>query len=1184
MSESVPAAEVPAILPNYPDPASVITNTLIYEAGADTSAPMLTPSVTREHKDGRKALVYYANANAPASAQMADTLEPVAGDPYVLVAGLPSPISDWPLTAEERKRLEAGVKVYFADKVAPSYDADEVEFDGDIAVAILDTKIRISTAKKHEGKPVKGSPHQSFFDQSGEITFQDFLLTNLSKIRRGAKNGTCFVPASLKDGRRTANATTAIYMLVLDVDSGPNMEETIAKAKALGLFFVAYTTHSHGTTHVEYKKDRYIKWAGDNGHETDLESVSRDEASRLIRLFMADEGKYVADVIGSAEFVNITHESTAIMINLRTRPIDKFRLVFVLDKPFIIAKFPGRQKDALTAWGDMILGMGAALGIKVDRACRDASRLYYLPSGEPGATNSRVHVHAGREGSSELATATGALDWTKIKPVSIREHNATTDDPFDRAGSRMAGNGMRSPESPTKGINLWQWEEEHGHGFLIADVFKDHCVERLRPAEETGPGKYTCECPFDENHSNAGDPEDPGCFIQNAGVDAETYRFRCSHDSCADRRPADMLQKAMVEGWFPDEVLTDDRYDVAGTHEVDADAGADSDPDERETKLLGLNALIKKAGAEKQRDGFLSASTMEALVECVAKQKSRVAIYERIKKTVKIAITDFKKEVEIRAKELAQMAKNKARKKDAKAGEVATIYSGDDFPDQTATLLRGLRRLNDPPYMFLHGGDMKRLPGEAEQHTVGGFLKRMSFTDFKSECNDAVTYVAESKEGDRVASLAEDIPAQVWGMRDKPLPVADRFTRVPVFGPDGTLRTEDGYDAATRTILQTSGLNLDPVPSVPSATDLATAKGWLLGNALADFPFVDDFGGSESSGDGSSSKAHAIVMLIQQSARGLFTGPTPFFFIDKPQPGTGSGLLVEVLYQIVVGRPASPQALGKNEDEIRKGITTKLSSGAPIIFYDNVRNKIHGEALAILGTADWWEDRLLGGNETYVGPNRALTVFTGNNMTMSDEMVRRMLPIRLDAKMSDPGSRANFVVPDLRNWIVEYRAKLVWSCLVLVQNWIATGRERSKVHLASYEDFAAVMGGILEAAGISGFLGNLDAFRGSAKIEATEESGYMQALVDAQPIETAFSTDDAHGILYDPYGRLLFPSLNINEDDAAAQKRILGMRLRNHVGRQFKLTVKGIETEVRFERAAVVHNTSRWRFVLPSSA
>jgi hypothetical protein len=68
----------------------------------------------------------------------------------------------------------------------------------------------------------------------------------------------------------------------------------------------------------------------------------------------------------------------------------------------------------------------------------------------------------------------------------------------------------------------------------------------------------------------------------------------------------------------------------------------------------------------------------------------------------------------------------------------------------------------------------------------------------------------------------------------------------------------------------------------------------------------------------------------------------------------------------------------------------------------------------------------------------------------------------------------------------------VWAALVLVRHWIAAGRPLGTKTLGSYERWAAVMGGILRAAGIPGFLGNLDALYD----EADTEGAMWRELVD----------------------------------------------------------------------------------------
>jgi len=56
----------------------------------------------------------------------------------------------------------------------------------------------------------------------------------------------------------------------------------------------------------------------------------------------------------------------------------------------------------------------------------------------------------------------------------------------------------------------------------------------------------------------------------------------------------------------------------------------------------------------------------------------------------------------------------------------------------------------------------------------------------------------------------------------------------------------------------------------------------------------------------------------------------------------------------------------------------------------------------------------------------------------------------------------------------ENRSALVHAALTLIQAWIADGRPLHETRLGSFEKWSEVMGGVLEVAGIPGFLGNLN--------------------------------------------------------------------------------------------------------------
>lgn len=125
-------------------------------------------------------------------------------------------------------------------------------------------------------------------------------------------------------------------------------------------------------------------------------------------------------------------------------------------------------------------------------------------------------------------------------------------------------------------------------------------------------------------------------------------------------------------------------------------------------------------------------------------------------------------------------------------------------------------------------------------------------------------------------------------------------------------------------------------------------------------------------------------------------------------------------------------------------------------------------------------------------PNRALWMATANNLLASEEIRRRILVCRLNARMERPGERTDFKHPNLLAYVREHRPALVWSCLTLVANWIAEGRPPSGIKMGSYESWVGVIGGILECAGISGLLDNRAEFNERAADDAATLDGIVE--------------------------------------------------------------------------------------------
>ncbi|MDP1592732.1 MAG: hypothetical protein Q8L80_00600, partial [Gallionella sp.] len=226
-------------------------------------------------------------------------------------------------------------------------------------------------------------------------------------------------------------------------------------------------------------------------------------------------------------------------------------------------------------------------------------------------------------------------------------------------------------------------------------------------------------------------------------------------------------------------------------------------------------------------------------------------------------------------------------------------------------------------------------------------------------------------------------------------------------------------------------------------------------------------------------------------------GATPGHVITKPEAGTGATMFVDVCSLISMGSVAPAMSLPDSDVEVGKSLTSLFSEGANIIFYDNVKDAVSSTELASAMTGKKYRARLLGRSATVEVAVRVVWVFTANNFEGTKELLRRFIFIPMDAMLTNPEERVpvdGWRHPDLMGWVEEHRAELVHACLTIIQSWVAKGMLRqTKVKRGGFEDWSAVMGGILENAGIEGFLCGQKEEQDKARDDGQEG---QQALVD----------------------------------------------------------------------------------------
>lgn len=428
--------------------------------------------------------------------------------------------------------------------------------------------------------------------------------------------------------------------------------------------------------------------------------------------------------------------------------------------------------------------------------------------------------------------------------------------------------------------------------------------------------------------------------------------------------------------------------------------------------------------------------------------------------------------------------------------------------DITADALAALTEANTPPFLFKRG----TVPVRVDTTDKAEALNATSLKGILDRTADFVK--VSSKQGADGEPVIEETPVRppydlapdILALDALPFPHLDAIAAAPVALPGGTLLLEDGFNAEHGILIRLKGLEqLRSDLPVPEALN-------LLWDVFGDFPFAEPDAGF----------AHVLAMTLQAFVRPMIQGPTPLYQIDAPARGTGKGLLSEAVSLITLGYPAPVMSQPKDGDELEKRITTVLLEGRPFVFLDNV-TQLKSPHLAAALTAEIWQGRVLGKSELVSVPNRAVWLATGNNIDISDEFARRIIPIRLDAGVERPEDRRGFRHKNLPEYVRAHRSELVSACLSLVQAWINEGMPEGKATLGRFESWAGIIGGILEVSVVSGFLSGRERLYNDADSETKEWAALCEAWWSAygeRPISARdlFKIVKGHNLLLDLWG------------------------------------------------------------------
>lgn len=424
------------------------------------------------------------------------------------------------------------------------------------------------------------------------------------------------------------------------------------------------------------------------------------------------------------------------------------------------------------------------------------------------------------------------------------------------------------------------------------------------------------------------------------------------------------------------------------------------------------------------------------------------------------------------------------------------VVTNRSLSDLAAESLKALLAANHPPAIFVRAGALVRVVFDEKDIPK---IATHNETSFRGTLARVADYQKETDKGRLPTYPPISVVKDILSLGEWPaIPPLRGITESPVIRQDGTILAEPGYDPPTKLFYANPpDLSVPPISDDPIQEEVDEAKSYLE-EIICDFPFREDDDGQRGEANVPANRANALALMLTPVLRPAIPGPIPMALINAPTPGTGKTLFTDVVSIIATGKPAPVAGIPRDDDEMRKFLTSTLLCGNPLGVFDNIDHPIWAPSLCRILTCGEWEDRILGKSETVRLPHLTVWIANGNNLKLRGDLPRRCYPIDFDTGMAKPWERTKFKHPRLKDWVSRYRGDFIAAILTIARAWFVADCPKPKnlPVMGGFEDWAEIVGGILNFIGVQGFLGNLAPFHDQADLEGPEWEGFLNAWIE----------------------------------------------------------------------------------------
>lgn len=501
--------------------------------------------------------------------------------------------------------------------------------------------------------------------------------------------------------------------------------------------------------------------------------------------------------------------------------------------------------------------------------------------------------------------------------------------------------------------------------------------------------------------------------------------------------------------------------------------------------------------------------------------------------------------------ELLETKKKYKPKDPSKKYDLPEIYVNNHIVDSLVRQsLDALVKKNDPPTIFTRGNGLVRvLRDDNDNITIDSWVK----SNLRFRLSECARYVwLASNDEEHYKKPPDDVVEAILTLGDWPFPPLRGVTGAPILRDDGSICTEPGYDEYTAMYYSPSDdFRMPEIPESPSEEELLNSRALLL-DVIADFPFADKAG-----------PANIMAFLFTMLMRNVIDGYVPLCLVDAPTQGTGKGKLVKNLSVIALGDELSSQSAPHGryaEEEWRKLLLSILHQGSPAVLFDNISEKevLDSAPLAAIITSGNYAGRILGQTNNPTYKVNISWVATGNNIKVTGDMPRRCYTVRLDSNLERPWERSpdSFIHPNLERYVRENRIKLLRAAFIVIRSWYAAGKPPPKdiPVVGSFIEWSEIIGGVLQHAGIKGFLSNQGALRDLQDDEGLQWQAFFNAWYQTWGSSGVSTAEICSQIMTDGTDiaeTLPDVLLSVKEKGEGSLKRSLGRRLSSMSGKIF---------------------------------